>query len=103
MIWNRLSVLMGVLLVAAGVVSAVTWYLPEIERNRALQAEHLQLERQVAEVRMRREALREQIAALTPDPRAAERLIRERYGLARPGEVVVLFEPPAVPAPVARR
>ena len=39
-------------------------------------------------------ALRAQIASLEQEPFAVERAIREDLGLARPGEVVVRFDPP---------
>lgn len=102
-VWNRLSGLMLVLLLAAGVLAVGLWYWPEIRRNEQLQAERLDLERQLADTRARGDALRAQLRALTEHPAAMERLIRERLGLARPGEWVVHFEPPARESAVVRR
>jgi cell division protein FtsB len=102
-IWSRLSRVLIVLLFAAGATAVGLWYLPEIRRNEELQAERLRLERQEREVRERGEMLRAQIQALTNNPAAVERLIRERFGYARPGELVVHFEPPASNSAVARR
>jgi len=102
-IWNRLSWVVAVLLFVAGGLAVGTWYLPEIERNRELQAERLRLDRQLADVRGRGDALRASIHSLTNDPAAVERIIRERFGLAKPGEMVVHFEPPVSNPPMARR
>lgn len=94
---------MVVLLFVAGGLAVGLWYLPEIRRNQDLQSERLRLDRQVAAAQARGEAIRARMAAFTNSPAAAERLIRERFGLARPGEVVVHFEPPSSNAAVARR
>lgn len=102
-IWNRLSVVVCVLLFVAGALTVGTWYLPEIRRNEELQTERLSLERQLADARTRGESLRAQIQAFTNNPSAAERRIREHFGLAKPGELVVHFEPPTSNPPVARR
>lgn len=102
-LWNRLSGLVLVLLLAAGALAVGLWYWPEIRRNELLQAERLELERQLADARTRGAALREQLRALTEHPAAMERLIRERLGLARPGEWVVHFEPPAREPAMVRR
>lgn len=102
-IWSRLSRVLIVLLFAAGTIAVGLWYLPEIRRNQDLQAERLRLELQARELRGRGEALRAQIQALTNNPAAVERLIRERFGYARPGEWVVHFEPPASNPAMARR
>lgn len=102
-IWNRLSWIVAVLLFVAGGLAVGTWYLPEIQRNQELQSERLRLDRQLAEVRARGDSLRASIHSLTNDPAAVERIIRERFGLAKPGETVVHFEPPVSNPPVARR
>ncbi len=102
-LWNRLSGLVLVLLLASGVLAVGLWYWPEIRRNEQLQAERLELERQLAETRAHGAALRGQLRALTDHPAAMERLIRERLGLARPGEWVVHFEPPLREEPATGR
>lgn len=102
-IWSRLSGVLLLLTFAAVAVAVGLWYLPEIQRNEALQAERLHLEQQAREARRRGEALRAQIQALTNSPLVMERFIRERLGYARPGELVVHFEPPLSNGAVARR
>jgi len=102
-VWGRLSSVVVVLLFVAGGLAVGLWYLPEIRRNQDLQSERLRLDRQVAAAQARGEAIRSRMAAFTNSPAAAERLIRERFGLARPGEVVVHFEAPATNPAVARR
>ena len=102
-VWNRLSAVVTVLLFVAGALAVGIWYLPEIQRNQDLQAERLQLERQIAAARAYGDALRNRIVAFTNNPAASERLIRERFGFAKPGETVVHFEAPAASPTVTRR
>ncbi len=102
-IWNRLSAVVAVLLFAAGALAVGIWYLPEIQRNQELQTERLQLERQLAAARAYGDALRNRIVSFTNNPAAAERLIRERFGFAKPGETVVHFEAPRPTPNPARR
>lgn len=102
-VWNRLSAVVAVLLFVAGALAVGIWYLPEIQRNQELQTERLQLERQIAAARAYGDALRNRIVAFTNNPAAAERLIRERFGFAKPGEMVVHFEPPTTNPTTARR
>ena len=102
-VWSRLSSVVVVLLFVAGGLAVGMWYLPEIQRNRDLQSERFLLERQVAAAQAHGEAVRARIQAFTNSPAAAERIIRERFGLARPGELVVHFEPPSSNPAVARR
>lgn len=101
-IWSRLSSVVVFLLFVAGGLAVGIWYLPEIHRNQELQAERLLLERGLAAELARGQALKERLEAFQRSPAAAERLIRERLGLARPGEVVVHFEPPAADPALAR-
>lgn len=85
---------MWVLLFAAAVMLVVMWYLPLIRQNQAMREHALRLD---AEIRLEEEEMqrkRAMIEALRSDPKAVERLAREKLGLARPGETVVLFEPP---------
>ncbi len=102
-IWNRLSWTVAVLLFVAAGLAVGAWYLPEIRRNQDLQAERLNLDRELALVRARGDALRASVHSLTNDPGSIERIIRERFGLARTGETVVHFEAPLSNPPVARR
>jgi cell division protein FtsB len=56
------------------------------------------LEAELDELRADNVRLCAEVAALTSDPRAVERIAREQLGLARPGELVfVLGEGPARP------
>lgn len=102
-IWNRLSWVVVALLFVAGALAVGSWYLPEIQRNEELQAERLRLEREVFELRARGDALRADLHSLTNDPVAIERILRERFGLAKPGETVVHFEAPTSNPPMVRR
>ena len=46
--------------------------------------------------------LRTAIDALRYDPKAVERLAREKFGYAKPGETVIRFEEPQTNYPVQR-
>lgn len=102
-IWNHLSSVVVFLLFVVGGLAVGIWYLPEIQRNQELQTERLLLDRQLAAAQSHSQALRASLEAFTKNPAAAERVIRERFGLAKPGEIVVHFEPPAGEPAVARR
>jgi cell division protein FtsB len=100
--WNRLSSVVVFLLFVLGGLAVGIWYLPEIQRNQELQTERLRLERQLAAAQTHGRSLQASLKAFTNNPVAAERIIRERFGFARPGEVVVHFAPPAADATPAR-
>ena len=72
------------------------WYQPVINANRGMRARKLELEQKIA---AETETARKLEAALhaMQDPKTVERLARERLSYAKPGEDVILFEPP-VPA-----
>jgi cell division protein FtsB len=92
-IWSRLTRLVALLLLAAALMLVALWYLPLIRQNQAMREELLRLD---AELRLEEERAHRKkaaIDALRNDPKAVERLAREKLGLARPGETVVHFEP----------
>jgi len=95
-IWDRLTRLVLGLVVAAVMLGIALWYQPVINTNRGMRARKLDLEQQIA---VETEAARKLEAALRAmqDPITVERLARERLSYARPGEDVILFEPPAPP------
>ncbi len=65
-------------------------------RIRALRREHARVEQQIGEAETQIASLRRQLAR-TGDPVHLERVAREEFGLARPGEVV--YRRPAAPEP----
>ncbi|MBC8095448.1 MAG: septum formation initiator family protein [Akkermansiaceae bacterium] len=93
-IWSKLSKLVIFLLLVAGVVAVVFWYLPLFQKNERFRREVLRLEEQKRKEEETSKQLKASIDALRYDPKAVERLARERLGYAKPDEKVILFERP---------
>jgi len=98
-IWNTLTRAVVFLLVVAAAVAVGFWYLPLIQQNERMRKEILRLETQIQQEEETSRQLRAMIEALGRDPKAVERLARERLGYAKPGETVVRFEDRATNAP----
>ncbi len=98
-IWNKLTRMVQLLLFVAGVLAVAAWYLPLIRNNQAVRQRILQLDGQIQQEEARGKALKSQIDALRYDPKAVERIARERLGYAKPGETVIRFRPPATNSP----
>ena len=80
------------LLFLAGLLIVAVWYLPLIRQNERMRQSILKLDTRIQKEEETAKSLRGAIDALKRDPKAIERLTRERLGLARPGEIVVRFE-----------
>lgn len=104
-IWGRLTRMVLLLIFVAAVLFVVVSYLPLIRQNKAMREELLRIEEEIRKTEDMNRQKKAAIESLRNDPEAVERLARERLGLARPGEIVVHFEPPATnnPASVDRR
>jgi cell division protein FtsB len=59
-----------------------------------MRKEILRLEMQVQKEEETGKQLKASVDALKDDPRAVERLAREKLGYAKPGEIVIRFESP---------
>ena len=93
-IWGKLTRVVIFLLFVAIVLAVAVWYLPLIKQNERMRKVVLQLDTQIAKADERNRQLKTSIEALRFDPRAVERLARERLGYAKPGETVIRFEEP---------
>ena len=91
-IWGKLTRLVVFLLCVAGVLGVAVWYLPIIKQNERMRRVVLQLDTQIAKADENNRQLKTSIEALRYDPKAVERLARERLGYAKPGETVIRFE-----------
>ena len=78
----------------AGLLGVAVWYLPLIKQNERMRKEVLRLDTQVAKAEETSRQLKANIDALKYDPKAVERLAREKFGYAKPGEIVIRFEAP---------
>ncbi len=94
-IWGKLTQTVIYLLVVAAIAAVGVWYLPLIQQNERMRKEILRLENQIKQEEEISRQLRLSIDALRNDPRAVERLAREKLGYAKPGETVIRFESPA--------
>jgi cell division protein FtsL len=83
-----------VLLLAAGLLGLAVWYLPLIRQNERMRKEVLRLDAELQKAAEENRQLKNSIEALS-DPKAVERIAREKLGYARPGETVIRFEQPA--------
>jgi cell division protein FtsB len=91
-IWEKLRRLVVFLLFVAGVLGIVVWYLPLIRQNERVRQEIMRKTVQVRLEEERGRQLETAIRALKTDPRALERLAREKLGYVKPGETRIQFE-----------
>jgi len=95
-LWDKLSrVVIFLLFVAGGlgfIVLLSTTYLPLVGQNERIRKKILSLESQIQKEEEKAKRTRAAIDALCHEPRAIERLVRERWGFAKPGKTVIIFE-----------
>ncbi len=94
-IWGKLTRLALFLFVIAGILAVAVWYLPLIRQNERYRQRVLALDAQIQKERQAGKQLQASQNALRTNPKTVERLVRERLGYARPGEIIVRFEAPA--------
>ena len=93
-IWDKLTRVVIFLLFIAGILLVAIWYLPLIKHNERMRREILRLDTLIQKEEEASKQLRTSIDALRRDPKAVERLARERLGYAKTGEIVIRFEAP---------
>ena len=93
-IWSKLTRLVIFLLVLAGLLGVAVWYYPLIKTNERMRKEMLRLDTQIAKAEETGRQLKTSIESLKYDPKAVERLAREKFGYAKQGETVIRFEAP---------
>jgi cell division protein FtsB len=94
-IWSKLTRVVIVLIGIAAVLAVIIWYLPLIQRNERMRKDILTKDGQIQKEEETARQLKASMDALRTDPKAVERLAREKFGYAKPGETVVRFEEPA--------
>jgi cell division protein FtsB len=91
-IWSKLTRVV-ILLIGLAVVGAIAiWYLPLTRQNERMRKEIMKKDAQIQQQQEASRQLKASIDALRDDPQAVERLAREKFGYANPGETVVRFE-----------
>jgi cell division protein FtsB len=93
-IWDKLTRVVFFLLFVAYLMVIAFWYLPLIRQNERMRTQILHLDDQIQKQEEQSKQLKASIDALRHDPKAVERLARERLGYAKPGETVIRFEAP---------
>jgi cell division protein FtsL len=89
-----LSKLTRVALAVLVLVLVVTLFIPLFRKSQRLSEEKYNLEQQIQQHESENKRLETEAAALSRDPKAVERVAREKLGWARPDEKVYRFEPP---------
>lgn len=90
--WNALFKVAVASLVLMAVVFVFILYRKPLKERDVLLARKAALEKIVADQRTRFDGLKLRQEKLQTDPRFVEKLAREEFGYARPGEVVFKFE-----------
>jgi cell division protein FtsB len=93
-IWSKLTRLVIFLCFIAILLLVAVWYLPLIRQNERMRKYIVGLDSQIQKQEELGKQLRSSIDALRNDPKAVERLARERLGYAKAGETVIRFEEP---------
>ena len=93
-IWDKLTRVVIFLLFVAGILLVAIWYLPLIKQNERMRKEILRLDTLIQKEEETGKQLRTSIDALRHDPKAVERLARERLGYAKTGRNRIRFEEP---------
>jgi cell division protein FtsB len=101
-IWNKLTGVVIFLCFIAVVLLIGVWYLPLIQQNERMRRYIMGLDEQIQKQEETGKQLRTSIDSLRYDPKAVERLAREKFGYAKPGETVVRFGEPQTNYPVQR-
>lgn len=92
-IWGKLTNIVVALVVIAILLLIGMCYLPVIQENARMRGQIMKLEDQLRAEEQKSKELQSEIDALRDDPKAVERLTREKLGYARPDETVIYFEP----------
>jgi cell division protein FtsB len=93
-IWTKLTRVVVFLCFIAVVLLVGVWYLPLIQQNERMRRHILGLDTRIQKDEETGKQFRVAIDALRLDPKAVERLARERLGYAKAGETVIRFGEP---------
>lgn len=99
-IWGKLTRVVVFLFALAGVLMVALWYLPLINKNERMRKLILEQDVKLQQEKETNKQLRATIDSLQTDPKAVERLVRERLGYGKPGEILVRYEETATNRPV---
>ncbi len=98
-IWSKLSRVVVFLLFVAGIIGIALWYFPLIQENEKYRKRIMKLDQEIQNEEETGKQLKAAIDSLRHDPKAVERLARDKFGYSKPGEIVIRFEAPATNPP----
>lgn len=90
-VWSRVYRVAGAIVVIALMVVAAIVFVPPLQQYRVLRQRERALEEEVRRREQRLNELKRQQYRLQTDPAFVEKIAREEFGLARPGEVIFKF------------
>jgi cell division protein FtsB len=92
-VWDRLRTAVILLLFVACVLGVILWYRPLVDQNERMRQEIMFMQMRIQQEEERGKQMEAAIRALRTDPRAVERVAREKLGFIKPGETRIQFEP----------
>lgn len=102
-IWGKLTRVVIFLLLLAGILAIAVWYYPPIKHNELMRQEISRQEAKIQKEKALNKELKASIDMLQNDPKAVERLARERFGYGKPDETIVRFQPPVTNSSAPRQ
>jgi cell division protein FtsB len=93
-LWEKLTRVALLLVFVAVLLLVAVWYMPLIEQNERMRRSIYELDGKIQKASEEGKELKATYEALRHDPKAVERLARERLGYAKTGETVIRFEAP---------
>jgi len=94
-VWYKLTRLVKLPLFIAYLLIADIWYLPLSHTDERLRERMLSNAGVIAKQEQISKQLRAATETLQHNPKARERLARERLGYGKPGEIIIRFDAPA--------
>jgi len=91
-IWSKLTRVVIFLILVAVALLVIIWYLPLVQQNERMRKEILRKDSLIQKEDETARQLKASMDALRNDPKAVERLARDKFGYAKPGETIVRFE-----------
>jgi cell division protein FtsB len=91
-IWDKLTRVVTFLIVVAVAVGIAYLCVPLMQQNERMRQRNLDLEAQIQREEDSARQLKASLDAQRSDPKAVERLAREKLGYAKPGEIVIRFQ-----------
>ncbi|MGC3991144.1 MAG: septum formation initiator family protein [Chthoniobacteraceae bacterium] len=101
-VWHTLNKLVVILILLAGSVTAVLYFLPEVRYLRDMKSRRdtLQTEKETKSAEVKKNHRVEEL--LKNDPEYVETIARDKLDLMKPGETIIRMDTPSpAPAPVA--